>query len=71
MPPINTTLCASSVKAKVASSSIRRLSTFDWAELEARQIAMHRELGRMQLVANRTHVPVRVFGLKQVLDQPA
>lgn len=47
------------------------LVDFRLGKLEASQIAMHRKLGRMQLIANRAHLPVRVFGLKQVLDQPA
>jgi hypothetical protein len=32
---------------------------------------MHREAGRMHLVANRAHGAVGVLGLQQMLDQPA
>ena len=37
-------------------------------EVEARQVAMHRELGRVQLVAHRTYRPARGLGQQQVLD---
>ena len=40
-------------------------------KVEPREIAMHREAGGMHLVADRTHDPIGVFGLQEMLDQPA
>ncbi len=40
-------------------------------EVEARQVAVHRELGRVHLVAHRAHRAVRCLGLQQVFEQPA
>ena len=40
-------------------------------EIEASQVAVQRELGRKHLVTDRAHGPVGLFGLQQVLDQPA
>ena len=37
-------------------------------EVEASQVAMHRELGRVQLVAHRTYRLARGLGQQQVLD---
>ncbi|MNT79451.1 hypothetical protein D3C72_2187850 [compost metagenome] len=40
-------------------------------EVEPGQVAVHGEAGRLHLVGNRAHGPVGVFGLQQVLHQPA
>jgi hypothetical protein len=40
-------------------------------EVEAGEIAVYGEAGRVHLVANRSQRAVRAFGLEQVLDQPA
>lgn len=40
-------------------------------EVEARQVAVHRELGRVHLVAHRAHGAVRGLCLQQMLKQPA
>jgi hypothetical protein len=40
-------------------------------ELEAREIAVHRELRRVHLVFDRAHAPIDGLGLQQVFDQPA
>jgi hypothetical protein len=40
-------------------------------EVEARHVAMHRELRGMHLVADRAHRSVGAFGLQQMLDEPA
>jgi hypothetical protein len=40
-------------------------------EVEARQVAVHRELGRVHLVAHRAHRAIRGLGLQQVFEQPA
>jgi hypothetical protein len=40
-------------------------------EVEAGQVAVHRELRHVHLVADRAHGAIRALGLQQVLDQPA
>jgi hypothetical protein len=64
-------LCASSVKAVVASVVHQLAIHRRDLEVEARHVAMHRELRRLHLVADRAHRAVRAFGLQQMLDQPA
>lgn len=39
-------------------------------EVEASQVAVHRETRRTHLVTNRAHGPIRGLGLQQVLQQP-
>ena len=40
-------------------------------EVEAGQVTVHGESGRLHLVGHRAHRPVHAFGLQQVLQQPA
>ncbi|VTY39042.1 Uncharacterised protein [Xylophilus ampelinus] len=40
-------------------------------EVEAREVAVHRELGCMHLVIHRTHATVGALGLQQLLDEPS
>jgi hypothetical protein len=40
-------------------------------EVEAGQVAVHRELGHVHLVLDRAHAAVDGLGLQQVLDEPA
>ena len=39
-------------------------------EVEAREVAVYRELGRVHLVAHRAHRAVGRLGLQQMFDQP-
>ena len=62
-PPPSTTLCALSVKAVLASIGDERTVHRRDLEVEACQVAMHREAGRVHLVADRAHRAVRGLGL--------
>jgi len=46
-------------------------STFEASRSLSREVAVHRELGRVHLMAHRAHRAVGALGLQQVLDQPA
>jgi|GEM_PF-2956606 hypothetical protein len=61
--PTSTTLCSLSVKAVLASIGDERTIHRRDLEVEACQVAMHREAGRVHLVADRAHRAVRGLGL--------